>query len=113
MGSVAGSVWRAIYAIRRSREQCNRDIHTVESLKWFWSGAAKGAGLGFLIGLVTFAILLLSSYFGGLIFDRMPSRSMLIGNFLGFEMFATLLGAIFGGLRTNLIDGKLRPNQGI
>jgi TIR domain/NACHT domain len=77
-------------------------IRIVEKLGWSWSSAAKGVGLGILIGVVAGIIVALARRQGALVSFSIAGASAF-----------GLLGGLAGGLTGNEVEMRTAPNQGI
>ncbi len=88
----------AIVILRGRTQSLSNDIQTVETLNWSWRRAIK---------------------FGGLIGVPLAVLFWALTNWVGFAepsaigLVFVLAGAIFGGLKTGIVEAKTTPNQGI
>lgn len=89
-----GTIFGLLFGLKRMRRGLSDDIQSVESVSWSWMNSLRVGGGGLIIGF-------------------------LIAVLLGFEkviyagMFFGLLGAIYGGLQSQTLSARSRPNQGI
>ena len=104
-GPMAGLIGGFIFGLRGMRQSLGNDIQTVESLSWSWGQARKGIPFGLIAGLgVTLTASWLAKFLGS-------PRPFLEGLILGLSV--GLLGPLFRGLKSNIVEAKTIPNQGI
>jgi eukaryotic-like serine/threonine-protein kinase len=104
-GPMAGLIGGLIFGLRGMRQSLENDIQTVESLRWSWNRARKGIPFGLIAGLgVTLIASWLAMFLGS-------PRPLLEGLILGLSV--GLLGPLFTGLKSNIVEAKTIPNQGI
>jgi hypothetical protein len=104
-GPMAGLIGGLIFGLRGMRQSLGNDIQTVESLSWSWDQARKGIPFGLIAGLV---VTLIASWLAGFLGSPHPVlEGLTLGSSVG------LLGPLFRGLKSNIVEAKTIPNQGI
>lgn len=97
----------SFFQLGSKRNNIANDIQTIETLKWSWRKGIKGGLWGGCFGLlIAFGYGFLFWYFMSL-----SSTRFVIGFGYGFLMF--LIGFLFGGLDTAIVEAKSVPNQGV
>ena len=96
-------------AIGRNRS-ISYSIETVESLRWSLGNASRGALLGLLGGLVVGGIVFIIPFYDPS-YDLEGRKRLIYPP--GFVTVGLALGAILGGLKPYVFEGKTLPNQGI
>jgi hypothetical protein len=99
--------------MRGSGQTLQRDIRTVESIRWSWLKALKGsalfgAGFGILGTLVTVA-----ATFAIGMRDILSVAVIFCLGLLNWVLYFAMLAFPFSGLTSRAVEGKLVPNQGI
>jgi MFS family permease/DNA polymerase III delta prime subunit len=110
------------FGLSEGRASLNRDILTVEALAWSWQRGLKsvlvGLGGGLILGLFfgwffTQNQDILESYTRSYIARRLGERLFIPGVGLFYCLFGGVVGFLFGGLGSNFVETKIRPNEGI
>jgi len=120
LGLSIGLIFAAFLGVRSGRQSFPSDIHTVETLRWSWRRALIGGALGLGGGLSLVSLLLLLVSLLVRLFDLQDLRELdyalmfyarpktpYLGALLG------LIGLMFGGLGTGILETKVKSNQGI
>jgi hypothetical protein len=102
----AGLFW----GLRSRHRNLISDIQSVETLRWSWVHARKAGVIGLIMG---FAFGLVFGLVFGAGLRDLPR--WLAGLTYGptFGLYAALIGCLFGGLRSNILDIKAIPNLGV
>jgi hypothetical protein len=108
--SLGGFIGGLILGLRSNRQSLNEDIQTVEALSWSWQKALRTGSFWLVFGITAGLMFWL---FAGAI-AKIPNLivdasifGLIIGLILG------IVGVMFGGLNSSILDTKTAPNQGI
>lgn len=108
IGLIIGLIFGLLFGLRGRRQSLANDIQTVEAMKWSWKRARKGGLYGaIIIGLIT--SLVVANKIEGI--DVQGAFWPLA--LLTFASIGGLIGVMFGGLTSSILETKTFPNQGI
>lgn len=108
--------------LHESRGSLSRDVLTVEALDWSWQRGLKNIRIGLAGGLVWGLIFgwiiaqnqaLLESLLRGSIAELLGERLFVVGVGLFYSLLGGVVAALFGGLDSQLIETRIRPNDGM
>jgi hypothetical protein len=124
-----------IFGLKGGRQSLTNDIKTVESLKWSWLQGLKSGGIGLIVGVI---FSLIAGLIAGLIVEPIVQMAggqttevpggyrieglneqtingLKVGPIFGLITGLVFgpLGAVFGGLKSSVVEIKTLPNQGI
>ena len=118
VGSLVGlfsGLIRGLYlGFRHDAQSLQGDVKTAETLRWSWKGARKHGLRGLLAGLLLGLLGLLAWILAP--GEETETAALLTLLFLLGSTTALAggaVGALFGGLRTSVIQTKMTPNEGI
>ena len=109
--SITGGIIVSILYGLRTFNFSRTFIGTSESLKWDWSRALKGSGLGLGVGLLVW-VAYWNNYRGnpnGLNATGLP----LTNNLFLYPPMGVVTGFLFGGFRRRILASKSVPNEGV
>ncbi|MBE7553143.1 MAG: hypothetical protein HS126_18880 [Anaerolineales bacterium] len=108
--SLGGFMGGLILGLRSNRQSLDEDIQTVEALSWSWQKALRTGSFWLVFGIIAGLMFWL---FAGTI-AKIPNLivdasifGLIIGLILG------IVGVMFGGLNSSILDTKTAPNQGM
>ncbi len=111
------------YGIRGRRQSLDNDIQTVEALHWSWQKALKSIPMGFMGGLIIgLAAGLAGQHDQALVrrtLDNWPffglfvERNFVLAAGLFWALIFGVGSAMFGGLRSTIVETKTTANEGI
>ena len=111
-GLVGGLIFGLIFGLRNHWQSLTSDIQTVESLKWYWGRALKsGLISGLIVGLITSWIVAIK--IEGLLKTFGDLAMFWALALLTFILIGGLIGVMFGGLNSSILETKTVPGQGI
>ncbi|MFK8113978.1 MAG: CHAT domain-containing protein [Rubripirellula sp.] len=92
-----------LYSVAVGGRAQDHYIGTTEQLKWSWYRSGVGLGVGAAIGVLRFVFYIIGHWGDGQGY----------GNLLFYVPMWMAAGALFGGFRLGMVDGKTQPNEGI
>lgn len=115
LGLLFGLMFGLIWGLRGRNRSYTSDIQTVETLSWSWVNARRGGVSGVIWGLIFafFFILLVNILTIINTFKTDMSVWQIVELVLTGGAMGGLIGAVFGGLNSHIVEMKSLPNQGI
>jgi eukaryotic-like serine/threonine-protein kinase len=129
VGLIGGWIFGIISGLTNRKESITSDIQTIEALNWSWEGVGDGCTYGMFGGMIVGSIF---GFIGGTIFYLSmvfeqgtwgTGMDMILGMIMMIMLphatgilcgaIGMIIGSIFGGLKSIIIEKKSLPNQGI
>jgi hypothetical protein len=111
-GLIGGLIFGLIFGLRGNRQSLTSDIQTVESLKWYWGRALKSGMIsGPVVALITSWVV--ATKIEGLLVTFKDQAVFWLLAILTFALIGGLIGVMFGGLNSSILETKTTPGQGV
>ena len=122
MGSFVGVETVLFIGLYSGWESLSQDVITSEALDWSWRRSLKSVPFGLAWGLVVGLILvwvyaqnqaLQEGLLSGPIAKLLGEGLFVIGGGVFYSLFWGVVVALFGGLGSQLVEAKIKPNEGM